>query len=223
MGNGSNRLQCDLSAACVDKCGLGDPRDYGRACYSEPAIGIFIGTRSAASASSPTSRDAAHRSLRKQAARGKLREDHAMALLPISRSQSHDRQARLQPVDGAACGIVHSSVHRPGLRLQRFQPADDQTDRHHPIGAGRLEADRTRLDFLYRDLLSRRLGSRVWPLGRGRRSAPSDVHRRLLLRRRLPGFGARRLSAQSVDHLSRLRRAGRLSVSASATSRRSRR
>ena len=47
-----------------------------------------------------------------------------------------------------------------------------------PIRAGRLEADRTRLDLLDRDLLPRRLRGRLRPLGRGRRPAPGDVHRR---------------------------------------------
>ncbi len=54
----------------------------------------------------------------------------------------------------------------------------------------RLEADRSRLDLLDRDLLPRRLGGRVRPLGRGRRTAPRDVHRRAVLRRRLPRLGA---------------------------------
>ena len=44
-----------------------------------------------------------------------------------------------------------------------------------------------------------------------------------VLRRRLLRFGVRRLHAQSLDHLSRLRRARRHRGSASATSRRSRR
>ena len=38
---------------------------------------------------------------------------------------TYDCQTRLQPVDGAAGGTLHPSVHRPGLRLQRVQPADD--------------------------------------------------------------------------------------------------
>ncbi len=41
------------------------------------------------------------------------------------------------------------------------------------------------------------------PLGRGRRAAPRHVHRRAVLGRRLPHFGARRLCPQSLDHLSR--------------------
>ena len=94
----------------------------------------------------------------------------------LSRDKDH-RQARLQPVDGAAGGAVHASVHRPGLCVQRLQSADDQADRHHAIGARRLEAHRARLDLLDRDLLPRRLGGGVRPLGRGRRPAPRDVHR----------------------------------------------
>ena len=31
--------------------------------------------------------------------------------------------------------LVRAPVHRPGLRVQRVQPADDQADRHHAIGA----------------------------------------------------------------------------------------
>ena len=54
--------------------------------------------------------------------------------------------------------LVHSLVHRSGLRLQRLQPADDQADRHHAVGPGRLEADRARLDLLDRDLRPRHLG-----------------------------------------------------------------
>ena len=54
------------------------------------------------------------------------------------------------------------------------------------------------------------LGRDVRPLGRGRRSTPSHVHGRLVLRRRLPGFGIRRLRPQSLDRLSGLWRAGRL-------------
>ena len=53
--------------------------------------------------------------------------------------------------------------------------------RHHAIGAGRLEADRARLDLLHRDLRPRRVGGRVRPLGRGRRSAPGHVRRRPVL------------------------------------------
>ena len=58
-----------------------------------------------------------------------------MSLLSITRSQSHDRKTRLQPVDGAAGRTLRASVHRPGLRAQRLQPADDQAARHHAIGA----------------------------------------------------------------------------------------
>ena len=57
--------------------------------------------------------------------------------------------------------------------LQRVQSADDQADRHHAIGAGRLEADRARLDLLDRHLLPRRVLGGVRPLGRGRRPAPA--------------------------------------------------
>ena len=81
--------------------------------------------------------------------------------------------------------------------------------RHHAVDAGRLEADRARLDLLHRDLLPRRLRGGARPLGRGRRAAPGHVHRRAVLGRRLPGLRARRLSAQSLADLSRLRRARR--------------
>ena len=70
--------------------------------------------------------------------------------------------AGLQPVDGAAGGAVRTSMHRPGLCVQRFQPADDETDRHHPIGARRLEAHRSRLDLLDRHLLSRACSAAVF-------------------------------------------------------------
>ena len=74
----------------------------------------------------------------------------------------------------------------------------------------RLEAHRTRLDFLDRDGLSRLVRRGLRPLGRGRRAPQGDVHRRHMLGKRVPGLGARRLPAQSLDHLSRLRRDRRL-------------
>ena len=61
----------------------------------------------------------------------------------------------------------------------------------------RLEAHRSRLDLLDRHLLPRRFGRRDRPLGRGRRPAPRDVHRRLLLRRWLHRLGDRRLRRTS--------------------------
>ena len=51
--------------------------------------------------------------------------------------------------------------------------------RHHAIGARRLEAHRARLDLLDRDGVSRLVGRGFRPLGRGRRPAQGDVHRRL--------------------------------------------
>ena len=57
------------------------------------------------------------------------------------------------------------------------------------------------LDFLDRDFLSRRLGGRVRPLGRGRRAAPRDVHCRPVLGARLLHFRDRRLRPQSLDRL----------------------
>ncbi len=128
----------------------------------------------------------------------------------LSRSKQHDCRTRLQPLDGAAGSAVRASVHRPGLCIQRVQSADDQADRHHAIGAGRLEAHRAGLDLLARDFLSRRLVGRVRPLGRGRRSAPRHVHRRTVLGRRLLHLGVRRLYPQSLGRLSRLRRDRRL-------------
>ncbi len=38
-------------------------------------------------------------------------------------------------MDGAARGAVRSLVYRPGLRIQRIQPADDQAHRYHAIRA----------------------------------------------------------------------------------------
>ena len=133
-----------------------------------------------------------------------------MGLLSILGPQPLGRQAGVQPLDGAAGGAMHSSVHRPGLRVQRLQPADDQADRHHEIRARRLEAHRSRLDLLDRHLLPRRLGGGVRPLGRGRRPAPGDVRRGALLRRRVPGQRVRRVGPPALDRLSRLRRARRL-------------
>ena len=61
----------------------------------------------------------------------------------------------LQPLAGAAGGAVRASLHRPGLRLQRLQPAADQAARHHRLGAGRLEAHRARLDLQHRHRIPR--------------------------------------------------------------------
>ena len=102
--------------------------------------------------------------------------------------------------------LVRASVHRPSLCVQRVQPADDQAHRHHAIGAGRLEAHRLGWIFSHRHLLPRRLVRRVRPLGRGRRTAPGDVHRGAVLGRRLLRLRVRRLYPQSLGHLSRLRR-----------------
>ncbi len=74
------------------------------------------------------------------------------------------------------------------------------------VRAGRLEADRARLDLLHRHLRARHLGGDLRPLGRGRRSAPGHVHRGLVLGGRLLHLRHRRLCPQSLDRLSRLRR-----------------
>ena len=146
-----------------------------------------------------------------------LNDDDARRLRPaltnpaaVSRPRAHHRPARLQPLDGAAGGALRASVHRTGLCLQRLQPADDPAARRFAIGARRLEAHRPRLDLFDRDGVSRTVGRDLRPLGRGRRPAQGDVHRRRVLGQRVPDLGARRLSAQSLDHLSRLRRDRRL-------------
>src|ERR1700730_9101371 len=82
---------------------------------------------------------------------GGLRDEAAID----TRSTSFDCKTRVQPVDGSAGGALHSPVHRPGLRVQRVQSADDQAARHYAIDARRLEAHRSRLDLLDRDLLPR--------------------------------------------------------------------
>src|SRR5690348_7967278 len=71
----------------------------------------------------------------------------------LPRPQSYDCSAGVQPVAGAAGSAVRASVYRPGLRVQRLQPADDKIARHFAIGTDGLEADRTGLDLLHRDLL----------------------------------------------------------------------
>ena len=73
-----------------------------------------------------------------------------------------------------------------------------QADRHHAIGARRLEADRARLDLHDRHLLPRRLGGGVRPLGRGRRPAQGDVRRGAVLRRRLSRLAPRRLASHQL-------------------------
>ena len=132
-----------------------------------------------------------------------------MSSVLVLGSRPHGRETRLQPVDGSAGSALRASVHRAGLRLQRLQPADDQAARHHQVSSGRLEADRARLDLQHCDRISRPVGGGVRPLGRGRRTAPGDVHRRLSLRWRISGRRGRRLRAQPVDPLFRLWRARR--------------
>ena len=105
---------------------------------------------------------------------------------------------------------MRASVHRTGLRLQRVQPADDAATGRLAVDPRRLEAHRTRLDFFDRDGLSWPVCRGLRTLGRGRRPPQGDVHRRHMLGQRVPGLGAWRLPAQSLDHLSRLRRHRRL-------------
>ena len=62
----------------------------------------------------------------KQETRRRTRGGPRDELAFIPRPQSHDRQTGLQPLDGAAGRAVRASVHRPGLRVQRVQSADDQ-------------------------------------------------------------------------------------------------
>ena len=69
------------------------------------------------------------------------------------------------------------------------------------VGAGRLEADRTRVDLFDRDLLPRHFSGRMRPLGRRRRSASCHVHLRPVLERRLFRLRDRRLRSQSLAHL----------------------
>ena len=135
----------------------------------------------------------------------------------------HDRQARVQPLDGSAGGAVHSSVHRPGLRVQRLQSADDQADRHHQVRARRLEAHRTRLDFLDRHLLSRAFPRRCSAAGsrRAGRAGPCSP----------PRCASAAVSCQRLRRLESISSGSSISAMAcsagsawaSATSRRSRR
>src|SRR5271165_4268781 len=124
--------------------------------------------------------------------------------------EAHPGGTRLQPVAYSAGRVVCASLHRAGLRLQRFQLADEQVDWHLPICPRRLEADRTRLDLQPGDLLSRRFSGASWSVGRRGRAAAGDVHRGVMLGRRLLGLGARHLPPYPLDHLSRLRRARRV-------------
>ena len=75
--------------------------------------------------------------------------------------------------------------HRPGLCAERLRSPDDQTHRHCPNRRRATGSSLTRVDLLDRDGVSRWLGRSFRPLGRGRRPAPRDVHRRALLGRRI--------------------------------------
>ena len=74
----------------------------------------------------------------------------------------------------------------------------------------RLEAHRPRLDLQHRHLLPGRVCCHVWPLGRGRRTAQGDVHRRPVLGGWIPALRGRRVYAQHLGRLPGLRRAWRL-------------
>ena len=100
-------------------------------------------------------------------------------------------------------------MHRPGLRVQRLQSAYDQADRHYEISPGRLETDRSRLDFLDRHLLPGGVCGGARPLGRGRRTAPRHVRRGAVLRRRLSRQRLRGVGPSALARLSRLWRARR--------------
>ncbi len=127
----------------------------------------------------------------------------------VFRPQQPDRRARTQPLARSPRRPRHPSLYRPSLRLLGLQAADDQADRHHQIGARRLDPVPARLDILDRHRISRHLGRGLRALGRNRRAAPRDVCLGLFLRRRLPGRGGRCSTSQYLDRLSRLRRAGR--------------
>ena len=108
-------------------------------------------------------------------------------------------------MDGATGGVMHSFVHRPSLRFQRLQSADDEARRHQPVGPRRLEIDRAWVDIFHRHLLSRCFSSSMWPMGRGRRPAPRHVYRRFVLGGWLLYFRGRRLRPQYLADLYRLR------------------
>ena len=105
---------------------------------------------------------------------------------------------------------MRAPLHRTGLRLQRVQPANDAAAGRLAVDRRRLEAHRARLDFFDRDGLSWPVCRGLRTLGRGRRPTQGDVYRRRMLGQRVPDLGAWRLPAQSLDHLSRLRRHRRL-------------
>ena len=151
------------------------------------------------------------------------REDRAMSLLSfLDRNHTIAKPGFSRWMVPPAALCVHLCIGQ-AYAFSVFNLPMTKLHRHHAIGAGRLEAHRARLDLLDRDLLPRRLGGRVRPLGRGRRTAQGDVHRGAVLGRRLLHLGDRRLRPQALADLSRLRRARRHRGSASATSRRSRR
>ena len=154
---------------------------------------------------------------------GEPRSGQLQQHFQLARSRTHRRQARVQPLAGAAGGAVRASVHRPGLRLQRLQPAADPAPRHHPVRARTIGSSPTRLDLHHRHRLPRSVRGRLRHLARAGRAAQGHVRRGLLLRRRLPGLGARRLVCISSGSSISATACSAASGSGSATSRRSRR
>ena len=103
-----------------------------------------------------------------------------------------------------------ASVDWPGLCILDFQSAAHQADRYHSFGTRGLGSQAGGLDFLHRHRVPGFIGRCVRPLGGKGRSAQIHVHRRAVLRRRLPGVRVRHSSASAVADLPGLRRARRL-------------
>ena len=94
-------------------------------------------------------------------------------------------------------GAVRPSVHRPGLRVQRLQSADDQADRHHEIRPDDWKL--TDLGWIF-SIAIVFLGVSAAVFGRWVEEggpAPRDVRRRAVLRRRLSRQRLRRVGSIS--------------------------
>src|SRR6516165_1446005 len=108
----------------------GEPVVYDRSCIAKPwRIGDF-GFRSAEKAVAQSEGEGAIGFAPKI-----IRVDSPDEPIVVSGPQPFNRQAWVQPVDGSAGSVVHPPVHRPGLRIQRLQSADDQADRRRQIRA----------------------------------------------------------------------------------------
>ena len=191
--------------------------DYGRTCYCAGAEGRSAYVRHAQPRRPQTRR---HKNCGKNT--GEIKEDRAMALLPII-----DRNrtiASLASADGSFhprhCASICASARHA---FSVFNLPMTKLIGITAIGPRRLEANRTRLDFSIAIFF---LGVSAAIFGRWVEEAvPAKRCSRPACASAVGFFisAHRRLSAQSLDHLSRLRRNRRNSASALATSRRSRR